>query len=82
MHNCGIVCEREVLQSGRHSENNGSLQPKRGPSDLWGRRWHSDSESTLRSAGILLSRVQAAASASWPDGGLESLRSPYSGLTL
>ncbi|GFO08010.1 hypothetical protein PoB_003451500 [Plakobranchus ocellatus] len=34
------------------------------------------SESALRSAGTLLSRVRAPPSAPWPDGGPESLRSP------
>ncbi|GFN83493.1 hypothetical protein PoB_000999900 [Plakobranchus ocellatus] len=38
------------------------------------------SESALRSAGALLSRVRALPSAPWPDGGPESLRSPCCGL--
>ncbi|GFN78836.1 hypothetical protein PoB_000534200 [Plakobranchus ocellatus] len=39
-----------------------------------------DSESALRSAGTLLSRVRAMPPAPWPDGGPESLRSPCCGL--
>ncbi|GFO03626.1 hypothetical protein PoB_003013100 [Plakobranchus ocellatus] len=38
------------------------------------------SESTLRSAGTILSRVRAPPQAPWPDGGPESLRSPCCGL--
>ncbi|GFO41820.1 hypothetical protein PoB_006832500 [Plakobranchus ocellatus] len=38
------------------------------------------SESALRSAGILLSRVRAPLPAPWPDGGPGSLRSPCCGL--
>ncbi|GFO26294.1 hypothetical protein PoB_005279900 [Plakobranchus ocellatus] len=34
------------------------------------------SESALRSAGTLLSQVRATPLAPWPDGGLESLKSP------
>ncbi|GFN86252.1 hypothetical protein PoB_001275800 [Plakobranchus ocellatus] len=41
-----------------------------------------DSESALRSAGTLLSRVRAPLSAPWPDGGSESLRSPCCGLAI
>ncbi|GFO30287.1 hypothetical protein PoB_005679200 [Plakobranchus ocellatus] len=40
------------------------------------------SESALRSAGTLLSRVRAPPPAPWPDGGPESLRSPCCGLAL
>ncbi|GFO03677.1 frizzled-9-like [Plakobranchus ocellatus] len=40
------------------------------------------SESALRSAGTLLSRVRAPPTASWPDGGPESLRSPCCGLAI
>ncbi|GFO12227.1 hypothetical protein PoB_003873200 [Plakobranchus ocellatus] len=40
------------------------------------------SESALRSAGTFLSRVRAPLPAPWPDGGPESLRSPYCGLAL
>ncbi|GFO10960.1 hypothetical protein PoB_003746500 [Plakobranchus ocellatus] len=40
------------------------------------------SESALRSAGTLLSRVRAPPPASWPDGGPESLRSPCCGLAI
>ncbi|GFN80485.1 hypothetical protein PoB_000699100 [Plakobranchus ocellatus] len=39
-------------------------------------------ESALRSAGTLLSRVRAPLPAAWPDGGPESLRSPYCGLAI
>ncbi|GFN85795.1 hypothetical protein PoB_001230100 [Plakobranchus ocellatus] len=39
-------------------------------------------ESTLRSAGTLLSRVRAPPPAPWPDGGPESLRSPCCGLAI
>ncbi|GFO31479.1 sodium-independent sulfate anion transporter [Plakobranchus ocellatus] len=39
-----------------------------------------NSQSALRSAGTLLSRVGAQSSAPWPDGGPESLRSPCGGL--
>ncbi|GFN88978.1 hypothetical protein PoB_001548400 [Plakobranchus ocellatus] len=35
-----------------------------------------ESESALRSAGTLLSRVRALPPAPWPDGGPENLRSP------
>ncbi|GFO30561.1 hypothetical protein PoB_005706600 [Plakobranchus ocellatus] len=38
------------------------------------------SESALRSAGTILSRVRAPPPAPWPDGGPESLRSPCCGL--
>ncbi|GFO32452.1 hypothetical protein PoB_005895700 [Plakobranchus ocellatus] len=41
-----------------------------------------DSESTLRSAGTLLSQVRAPPPAPWPDGGPESLRSPCCGLAV
>ncbi|GFO24097.1 hypothetical protein PoB_005060200 [Plakobranchus ocellatus] len=41
-----------------------------------------DSESALRSARILLSRVRAPTLAPWPDGGPESLRSPCCGLAV
>ncbi|GFO49101.1 hypothetical protein PoB_007560600 [Plakobranchus ocellatus] len=40
------------------------------------------SESTLRSAGTLLSWVRAPPPAPWPDGGPESLRSPCCGLAI
>ncbi|GFO49796.1 hypothetical protein PoB_007630100 [Plakobranchus ocellatus] len=40
------------------------------------------SESALRSAGTLLSRVRAPPPAPWPDGGPESLRSPCCGLAI
>ncbi|GFO47374.1 hypothetical protein PoB_007387900 [Plakobranchus ocellatus] len=40
------------------------------------------SESPLKSAGALLSRVRAPPPAPWPDGGLESLRSPCCGLAI
>ncbi|GFO48098.1 hypothetical protein PoB_007460300 [Plakobranchus ocellatus] len=40
------------------------------------------SESALRSAGILLSRVRAPPPTPLPDGGPESLRSPYCGLAV
>ncbi|GFO45014.1 acetylcholine receptor subunit alpha [Plakobranchus ocellatus] len=40
------------------------------------------SESALRSAGTLLSRVRAPPPAPWPDGGPESLRSPCWGLAI
>ncbi|GFO28583.1 hypothetical protein PoB_005508800, partial [Plakobranchus ocellatus] len=40
------------------------------------------SESALRSAGTLLSRVRAPPTAPWPDGGPESLRSPCCGLAI
>ncbi|GFO29575.1 hypothetical protein PoB_005608000 [Plakobranchus ocellatus] len=40
------------------------------------------SESALRSAGTLLSRVQAPPPAPWPDGGPKSLRSPCCGLAI
>ncbi|GFO42410.1 hypothetical protein PoB_006891500 [Plakobranchus ocellatus] len=40
------------------------------------------SESALRSAGTLLSRVRAPPPAPWPDGGSESLRSPCCGLAV
>ncbi|GFN74586.1 hypothetical protein PoB_000109200 [Plakobranchus ocellatus] len=40
------------------------------------------SESALRSAGTLLSRVRAPPRAPWPDGGPESLRSPCYGLAI
>ncbi|GFO39230.1 hypothetical protein PoB_006573500 [Plakobranchus ocellatus] len=40
------------------------------------------SESALRSAGTLLSRVRAPLSAPWPDGGPESLRSHRCGLAI
>ncbi|GFN83696.1 prolyl 4-hydroxylase subunit alpha-1-like protein [Plakobranchus ocellatus] len=40
------------------------------------------SESTLRSAGTLLSRVRAPPPAPWLDGGPESLRSPCCGLAI
>ncbi|GFO00567.1 hypothetical protein PoB_002707200 [Plakobranchus ocellatus] len=39
-------------------------------------------ESTLRSAGTLLSRVRAPPPTPWPDGGPESLRSSYCGLAI
>ncbi|GFN98360.1 hypothetical protein PoB_002486600 [Plakobranchus ocellatus] len=39
-------------------------------------------ESTLRSAGSLMSRVRALPPALWPDGGPESLRSPCCGLAI
>ncbi|GFO34364.1 hypothetical protein PoB_006086900 [Plakobranchus ocellatus] len=41
-----------------------------------------DNETALRSAGTILSWVQAPASAPWPDGGPESLRSPCCGLAM
>ncbi|GFN99483.1 hypothetical protein PoB_002598900 [Plakobranchus ocellatus] len=40
------------------------------------------SESALKSAGTLLSWVRAPPPACWPDGGPESLRSPYCGLAM
>ncbi|GFN82915.1 hypothetical protein PoB_000942100 [Plakobranchus ocellatus] len=40
------------------------------------------SESTLRSAGTLLSQVQASPPAPWPDKGHENLRSPFCGLAI
>ncbi|GFO40001.1 hypothetical protein PoB_006650600 [Plakobranchus ocellatus] len=40
------------------------------------------SESALRSAGTLLSRVRAPPPVPWPDGGPESLRSPCCGLAI
>ncbi|GFO49839.1 hypothetical protein PoB_007634400 [Plakobranchus ocellatus] len=40
------------------------------------------SESALRSAGTILSRVRAPPPAPWPDGGPESLRSPCCGLAI
>ncbi|GFO12680.1 hypothetical protein PoB_003918500 [Plakobranchus ocellatus] len=40
------------------------------------------SESALRSAGTLLSRVRAPPPAPWPDGGPKSLRSPCCGLAI
>ncbi|GFO36313.1 hypothetical protein PoB_006281800, partial [Plakobranchus ocellatus] len=40
------------------------------------------SESALRSAGTLLSRVRVPPPAPWPDGGPESLRSPCCGLAI
>ncbi|GFO08015.1 hypothetical protein PoB_003452000 [Plakobranchus ocellatus] len=43
---------------------------------LWGIGGSVDSESALRSAGTLQSRVQAPPPVPWPDGGPESLRSP------
>ncbi|GFN75220.1 hypothetical protein PoB_000172600 [Plakobranchus ocellatus] len=46
---------------------------------LWGVGGTVASKSTLRSAGILLSRVQAPPPAPRPDGGPENLRSPYCG---
>ncbi|GFO37175.1 hypothetical protein PoB_006368000 [Plakobranchus ocellatus] len=39
-------------------------------------------ESSLRSAGTLLSRFQVPPSAPWPDGGPKSLRSPCCGLAI
>ncbi|GFO18533.1 hypothetical protein PoB_004503800 [Plakobranchus ocellatus] len=41
-----------------------------------------DNKSALISTGIFLSRVLAAPLVPWPDGGPESLRSPYCGLAL
>ncbi|GFO10336.1 hypothetical protein PoB_003684100 [Plakobranchus ocellatus] len=38
--------------------------------------------SALRSAGTLLSRVRVPPTAPWPEGGLESLRSPCCGLAI
>ncbi|GFO38112.1 hypothetical protein PoB_006461700 [Plakobranchus ocellatus] len=40
------------------------------------------SESALRSAGTILSRVRTPPPAPWPDGGPESLRSPCCGLAI
>ncbi|GFO16716.1 hypothetical protein PoB_004322100 [Plakobranchus ocellatus] len=40
------------------------------------------SESALRPAATLLSRVRAPPPAPWPDGESESLRSPYCGLAI
>ncbi|GFO44625.1 hypothetical protein PoB_007113000 [Plakobranchus ocellatus] len=40
------------------------------------------SESALRSAGTLLSRIRAPPPAPWPYGGPESLRSPCCGLAI
>ncbi|GFO32115.1 hypothetical protein PoB_005862000 [Plakobranchus ocellatus] len=48
----------------------------------WGVGGTVASESALRSAGTLLSRVRAPLPALWPDGGLKSLRSPCCGLAI
>ncbi|GFN87136.1 hypothetical protein PoB_001364200 [Plakobranchus ocellatus] len=40
------------------------------------------SESAMRSAGTILSRVRAPQPAPWPDGAPESLRSPCCGLAI
>ncbi|GFO03191.1 hypothetical protein PoB_002969600 [Plakobranchus ocellatus] len=44
--------------------------------------WIGASESALRSAGTLLSRVRTPPPAPWPDGGPKSLRSPCCGLAI
>ncbi|GFN90778.1 hypothetical protein PoB_001728400 [Plakobranchus ocellatus] len=51
-------------------------------SSSWGVGGTVASESALRSAGILLSRVRAPPTAPWPVGGPESLRSPCCGLAI
>ncbi|GFO47741.1 hypothetical protein PoB_007424600 [Plakobranchus ocellatus] len=51
-------------------------------SHKWGVGGTVASESALRSAGTLLSRVRAPPPAPWPDGGPESLRSPCCGLAI
>ncbi|GFN80950.1 hypothetical protein PoB_000745600 [Plakobranchus ocellatus] len=48
----------------------------------WGVGGTVASESALRSAGTLLSRVRVLPPAPWPDGGPESLRSPWCGLAI
>ncbi|GFO48989.1 hypothetical protein PoB_007549400 [Plakobranchus ocellatus] len=53
-----------------------------GEENKWGVSGTVASESALRSAGTLLSRVRAQPPASWSDGGPESLRSPCCGLAI